>query len=83
MTQISLSLQDVDFTRWSPPGPDLAVVEMVKPPEPPPETLEIKKRYGAKQLDIQTEATVEIEAKVTVVDFGYDGELEYREFAAE
>ncbi len=81
--QMSMALQDMDITRWSPPGPDHAVVQMVKSIDLLPDSLQVKKRYGSDLFEVQAEAMADVEAKVLIIDFGYDDVDDVRELSAE
>lgn len=81
-SQIGAELEGLDITTWSPPGPDQATVEVVKSLELLPDTVEVKKRYGSNVFELHAEAFAEIEAKVFLVELGYDDVPDFREFSA-
>ncbi|POH64403.1 hypothetical protein C3B61_13225 [Cryobacterium zongtaii] len=71
-----------EISRWSPPGPDHAEVQLVGRVDLLTETVDVKKRYGSDVYEVSIDAIADIDALVLVINDGYGDEVDVSQMSA-
>ncbi|KQM59279.1 MULTISPECIES: PIN domain-containing protein [unclassified Agreia] len=70
---ITVGLDGMDITQWSPPGPDHAEVKIVGRVDLDLDSAEVKKRYGSDVYEMSVAAVTDVDVEILIIVDSYDG----------